>query len=85
MPCSRMYTVYVIFEEAVKTCCLHSIEIKCFSGQFYCFSNCVIDNNLCKTNILLSCTYIIVVNTTFFVIANFILASSKELLQCEVI
>lgn len=41
--------VYVIFQEALKTCCLHGIQIKYFSGQFHCFSDCVVNNNLRKT------------------------------------
>lgn len=47
--CLRTQNVDVIFQEAVKICCLQGIQIKCFSGQFHCFSNCVVNNNLCKT------------------------------------
>lgn len=47
--CLRTQNVYVIFQEALKTCCLHGIQIKYFSGQFHCFSDCVVNNNLRKT------------------------------------
>lgn len=49
LQCSRIHIVCVIFQEAVETCCLHHIQIKCFAGQFHCFSDCVVDNTIFKT------------------------------------